>query len=229
MTSLSSPRSRCIRSSGEIRRQRGDGGVRSKRRYCGSERDERQILARFIFATSADVHSRKIGVETFRASLDIARLRGDSGAQSGDAPELVVPRSNEDRVWNRAWPAPDTRRCVRLCTRVPVARKICSLYCFARLKNQVVKGWVRADGARLRGWGEWRVVRKGAVYIVWQPEREREREIERRENRGRAEERLDTERGIGRNGLATDDDDDDDDNGTVDRFHESRRQGDVEI
>ena len=183
MTSLSSPRSRCIRSSGEIRRQRGDGGVRSKRRYCGSERDERQILARFIFATSADVHSRKIGVETFRASLDIARLRGDSGAQSGDAPELVVPRSNEDRVWNRAWPAPDTRRCVRLCTRVPVARKICSLYCFARLKNQVVKGWVRADGARLRGWGEWRVVRKGAVYIVWQPGREREREIERRENR----------------------------------------------
>lgn len=34
----------------------------------------RQILARFIFATSADVHSRKIGVETFpRAALNIAR------------------------------------------------------------------------------------------------------------------------------------------------------------
>mgnify|MGYP004575871655 CR=1 FL=1 len=198
MTSLSSPRSRCIRSSGEIRRQRGDGGVRSKRRYCGSERDERQILARFIFATSADVHSRKIGVETFRASLDIARLRGDSGAQSGDAPELIVPRSNEDRVWNRAWPAPDTRRCVRLCTRVPVARKICSLYCFARLKNQVVKGWVRADGARLRGWAS------GAWYervrcTSCGSREEREREIERDEKTDRAEERLDTKRGIGRN------------------------------
>ena len=35
---------------------------------------------------------------------------------------------------------PPPRGCVRLCTRVPVARKICSLYCFARLKNQVVKG-----------------------------------------------------------------------------------------
>lgn len=58
--------------------------------------------------------------------------------------------------------------------------------------------------------GEWRVVRKGAVYIVWQlGEREREK-------------RLDTERGVGRNWASNDDDDDD--NGTVDRFHESRRR-----
>lgn len=55
-------------------------------------------------------------------------------------PELNVPRSRTIvcEIARVVCVAP--ARPVAVCTRVWLTHKICSLYCFARLKNQVVKG-----------------------------------------------------------------------------------------